>query len=244
MTTITHPAESLVNKPHHRENGIVKLVIAAPEQDGIAMFRRIQSRLHARLDMGGDADLDIPHAALREAPVVIFGESLDALGTGCAYFVFALVADEERNHKLLAIDRGIEHQIPALARLLNQPADDLHTPSFVITESARGLGIKGEVRHLADDDAMTQAIAHAMDCASRPGLHWRPHTEIPNGPETAIIAIRPPKDEPNDVDAILLAEVHRYNTRYACWMGESNGLKIKHDVYWWLPGDALLETLP
>lgn len=75
-------------------------------------------------------------------------------------------------------------------------------------------------------------------------MRWRPHTEIPDGPQTAVVAIRPPKDDPDDVDAVLLAEVQRWDTHFRCWMGESNGLKIKHAEYWWLPEGELLITLP
>lgn len=75
-------------------------------------------------------------------------------------------------------------------------------------------------------------------------MNWRPHTEIPDGPQTAVIAIRPPKDDPDDVDAILLAEVCAYSQTHCCWMGESNGLKIKHAEFWWMPEDDLLRSLP
>lgn len=75
-------------------------------------------------------------------------------------------------------------------------------------------------------------------------IAWRPHTDTPAGPETAVLAIKPAKDFPDDVDSILLADLYRWDVQHACWMGEANGLKLRHAEYWWLPERDLLATLP
>lgn len=75
-------------------------------------------------------------------------------------------------------------------------------------------------------------------------ITWHPHTEIPTGPETAVIAIRPPKGDPDEVDVILLAELHRFDMRWRCWMSEGMGLKIHHDVFWWARESEILQGVP
>ena len=74
---------------------------------------------------------------------------------------------------------------------------------------------------------------------------WQPHTRIPEQPgQTAIIAVKCAKDDPDDVDRYLLAELYRFDQRFDCWISEGSGLKLKHDVFWWLPETDLLATLP
>lgn len=76
-----------------------------------------------------------------------------------------------------------------------------------------------------------------------PRAAWRPHTETPAGPDTAIIAIRPPADYVGDVETILLGEVYRYDMTNG-WRGEIGGFPIKHAVFWWMREDELLQDLP
>lgn len=75
-------------------------------------------------------------------------------------------------------------------------------------------------------------------------ITWHTHIVIPGRPETAVIAIRPIKDHVDDVDAILLSEIYRYDMRYACWFSEGSGLKLKHDQFWLASEDDILRTLP
>ena len=74
---------------------------------------------------------------------------------------------------------------------------------------------------------------------------WQPHHRTPDAPgQVAIIAVKCVPVDPTDCDRYLLAELHRYDERYACWMAEGSGLKIKHAEFWWLLETELLETLP
>lgn len=155
---------ALHRESQQREHLVVKLVVAAPKDDGIALLGRIEHSLYPSVKMRLDADLDIPHAALGKAPVVVFCQSLDTFQTGGAHLLLALISDQQGHHQLAAIGHRIEHQIPALARLLDQRTDDLHTDlQVIITESARGFGLAGEVRLLETDDAICKAIMHATD---------------------------------------------------------------------------------
>jgi hypothetical protein len=147
-----------------REYRVVKLLIAAPEDEGVALLGRLQRDLHPCLEVVAQADFDFQQATLREAPLVIFGESPQALGAGGAYLLLALVADDQGRYQLAPIDCRVEEQVPLLAGLRNKAAFDLHlTPPIVITESAAGLGIAGEVRCLNSDYDMAWAIWLAME---------------------------------------------------------------------------------
>lgn len=73
---------------------------------------------------------------------------------------------------------------------------------------------------------------------------WQPHHRKPEAGQTAIIAIKPPKDDPDDVSSILLAELYRYDPHWGCWLTEVSGLKLNATEFWWLPERELLATLP
>lgn len=75
-------------------------------------------------------------------------------------------------------------------------------------------------------------------------IDWHPHTHWPTGPETALIAIRPPKDFLDDAEKILLGEVYRYDVPAGRWVGEWSGLLLKHTEFWWASETDLLVDLP
>jgi hypothetical protein len=75
-------------------------------------------------------------------------------------------------------------------------------------------------------------------------ITWHPHTKIPANPETAVIAIRVPKDDPSDVDCILLAEIYRFDIPLQLWVGELSGLLLKRPIFWWASEAQLLDGLP
>ena len=74
-------------------------------------------------------------------------------------------------------------------------------------------------------------------------LTWRPHTERPAGPETALIAILLP-DEDDKPEPALMTELHIWDRAANCWMSERGGMPIRHPVFWWLPAVEVLPSLP
>lgn len=76
-------------------------------------------------------------------------------------------------------------------------------------------------------------------------MNWRPHTQHPDGPEVAIIAVMPSEEEYfDDERGYIAAELYEWNVKHGCWLGETNGLLLKRDVFWWLPEIELLASLP
>jgi hypothetical protein len=72
-------------------------------------------------------------------------------------------------------------------------------------------------------------------------ITWHPHTTIPTGPETAVIAI---SDDANDNSPFLLPEIYRWDIAMGCWMGEANALLLKHAEFRWARETDILRTMP
>lgn len=72
-------------------------------------------------------------------------------------------------------------------------------------------------------------------------MNWHPHTETPDGLLTAVIAV---ESMESDDRPYIAGEIYEWRPEHECWMGETNGLTLKHPVFWWMPERELLETLP
>lgn len=79
---------------------------------------------------------------------------------------------------------------------------------------------------------------------------WTPHTETPDGPTAAVVAIYlhevigggdPAAD---DGQPFLLGEVFRWDTSIKRWIGENSGLLLKVTPYWWAAETEILAGMP
>jgi hypothetical protein len=75
-------------------------------------------------------------------------------------------------------------------------------------------------------------------------MNWQPHTVRPKNLETALIAVIPAQDDINEGNPFLLGEIYYFDHNHGAWMGETNGLLLKHKAYYWLPEDQLILSLP
>lgn len=69
-------------------------------------------------------------------------------------------------------------------------------------------------------------------------IRWRPHTDLPQGPVVAVVAVR------LDGETFLLAETYRWDKRAGCFVGMALGLLIKHVEFWWAPEGEVMAGLP
>jgi hypothetical protein len=71
-------------------------------------------------------------------------------------------------------------------------------------------------------------------------MSWRPHTDLPDAGEVAIIAA----PCPIETGWFLLPQLYRYEASEGKWYGVSNVLQLKREVFHWLPAHDVLQTLP
>jgi hypothetical protein len=74
-------------------------------------------------------------------------------------------------------------------------------------------------------------------------MNWHTHIVKPAPFETAVIAVIPHPGDFHDNKPFLLGEIYRFDPKHDCWIGEANGLILKHQTYFWMPEDQLLRSL-
>ena len=73
---------------------------------------------------------------------------------------------------------------------------------------------------------------------------WRPHTEVPTPPISALIAIPQTQEDPSDSAHYLLSDLYVYfPANQQRWVHEESGKPIKHPVFWWLNEAELIASL-
>lgn len=97
----------------------------------------------------------------------------------------------------------------------------------------------------------TKAPRHAAErCGASKGAAtmptWHPASEAPTLPETAVIATKLPNEYSPDAMGgyFILDEMYRFDLKLQRWLGETSGLLLRHESYWWMRENDLLAGLP